>query len=114
MRGYLCDENIPRRLQFSSALPIIDSRQAVGPGKPDDALWQYATEHRLAILTKDADFSDRIAVNTAPPWIIHLRFGNMRRSEFHKMLAQCWPRIEALLPIHKLICVYADRIEAFR
>jgi predicted nuclease of predicted toxin-antitoxin system len=53
-------------------------------------------------------------ISTPPPWIVHLRFGNLRRKDFHALLAKMWPRIEALLPAHKLICVYKDRIEAFR
>ena len=48
-----------------------------------------------------------------PPWIVHLRFGNIRREEFHRFLASVWPQIESFLPAHKLVCVYADRIEAF-
>ena len=34
--------------------------------------------------------------------------------DFHSLLAKMWPQIEALLPTHKLICVYRDRIESFR
>ena len=48
-----------------------------------------------------------------PPWIVHLRFGNRRRNDYHALLAKMWPNIEALLPSHKLICVYHNRIEAF-
>ena len=48
------------------------------------------------------------------PWSVHLRFGNLRRNEYHNLLAKMWPRVEALLPAHKLICVYRDRIESFR
>ena len=65
------------------------------------------------IVTKDADFSDRILVSAPPPWIVHLRFGNMRRREFHQFLASVWPQVESLLPTNKLVCVYGDRIEAF-
>ena len=65
------------------------------------------------IVTKDADFSDRILVSSPPPWIVHLRFGNMRRTEFHRFLSSVWKQVESLLPANKLICVYSDRIEAF-
>jgi predicted nuclease of predicted toxin-antitoxin system len=58
MRGFLFDENLPRRLTFT------------------------------------------------------LRFGNLRRRDFHQLLAKVWPQIEGLLPAHKLICVYHDRIES--
>lgn len=85
-----------------------------GLSPTDSALWNHSRNNSLAIVTKDADFSDRIMISTPPPWIVHLRFGNLRRKDFHALLAKMWPRIEALLPAHKLICVYKDRIEAFR
>jgi len=43
---------------------------------------------------------------------VHLRIGNMRRRDFHEFLAKVWPQVETLLPAHKLVNVYADRIEA--
>ena len=45
---------------------------------------------------------------------MHLRIGNLRRADFHVFLARVWPQIEALLPAHKLVNVYLDRIEAVR
>jgi hypothetical protein len=45
---------------------------------------------------------------------VHLRFGNMRKREFHSFLAQVWPQIEILVIDHKLINIYLDQIEAFR
>ena len=63
------------------------------------------------IVSKDADFSHRMMIAPPPPWVVHLRFGNLRRREFHALLARLWPRIEALLPEHKLVNVYADRVE---
>jgi len=53
-------------------------------------------------------------ISHAPPWVVHLRIGNLRRKNFHALLAKVWPQVEALLPAHKLICVYHDRIESFR
>jgi predicted nuclease of predicted toxin-antitoxin system len=110
LNGFLVDENIPSRLMIAPALPVIHSR-SLGISPSDTALWLYAREHSLAIVTKDADFSNRIMVSDPPPWIVRLRFGNMRRVEFHALLAKMWPHIESLLPTHKLISVYTDRIE---
>lgn len=45
---------------------------------PDAAIWQYAKEHDLIIVSKDADFSDWIMLSDPPPKVIHLRIGNMR------------------------------------
>lgn len=51
-------------------------------------------------------------LSNPPQWIVHLRFGNLRKREFHDLLARLWPQVEALLPKHKLVIVYADLIEA--
>jgi predicted nuclease of predicted toxin-antitoxin system len=79
----------------------------------DELLWNHARENRLAIVSKDADFSDRIMLTQPPPWVVHLRFGNLSRKEFHALLEKVWPQVESLLPSQKLICVYEDRIESF-
>ncbi len=68
----------------------------------------------MAIMTKDADFSDRIVVCAPPPWIVHIRFGNLRAKDFHAALLKVWPQIETLIPANKLVNVYADRVEAVR
>jgi predicted nuclease of predicted toxin-antitoxin system len=112
VNGFLLDENLPMRLTFSPTLPVSYARD-FGGNPSDSELWDLAGMRQWVIVTKDADFSDRILVSVPPPWIVHLRFGNMRRKEFHRFLASVWPQVESLLPAHKLVCVYADRIEAF-
>jgi predicted nuclease of predicted toxin-antitoxin system len=111
MKGWLLDQNLPAQLTFAPALPIV-AATVLGSSPTDSELWDHARENSLAIVTKDADFSGRIILQTPPPWIVHLRFGNLRRRDFHPVLARAWPQIEALLPAHKLVNVYADRVEA--
>ncbi|MBC7783389.1 MAG: DUF5615 family PIN-like protein [Burkholderiales bacterium] len=113
MNGFLLDENLPRNLTFTPSQPVIHSG-SLGISPSDAMLWKHALENRLVIISKDADFSDRIMISEPPPWVIHLRFGNLRRNDFHALLARAWAQIEDLLPTHKLICVYRDRIESFR
>jgi predicted nuclease of predicted toxin-antitoxin system len=113
LNGFLLDENLPRRLTFTPSLPITHS-DALGVRPSDTLVWEHARTHALAIITKDADFSHRIMLSTSPPWIVHLRFGNLRLRDYHALLAKIWPSIEALLPAHKLVCVYSDRLESFR
>ena len=103
-----------RRAQAGFApLPIIHV-EAIGVSPQDGAVWDYAKTEFLAIVSKDTDFSDRILVSQPPPWVAHLRIGNPRRVDFHAFLARVWPQTEALLPAHKLVNVYLDRIEAVR
>jgi predicted nuclease of predicted toxin-antitoxin system len=110
MKGFLFDENLPARLRFSPKPPMA-SVSSVGKNPGDSQIWEFARQRELVIVSKDADFSDRIITQTPPPWVVHLRFGNLRRNEFHVLLARVWPQIETLLETHKLVNVYADRIE---
>ena len=113
MKGFLRDENLPSRLQCSPSLPVIASSQ-VSRHPSDSDLWHHARRHELVIVSKDADFSERIILQSPPPWVVHLRFGNLKRKEFHARLARVWPQIEALLKTHKLVNVYEDRLEGIR
>jgi predicted nuclease of predicted toxin-antitoxin system len=110
MKGFLFDENLPARLRFSPELPIV-SVLSIGRNPSDSQVWEFARERELVIVSKDADFSDRIITRSPPPWVIHLRFGNLRKNEFHALLARMWPQIETLLKSHKLVNVYSDRLE---
>jgi predicted nuclease of predicted toxin-antitoxin system len=114
VKGILLDENVPCRLTFKPLLPTLAASEVCGEVVSDASVWEYAARNDCAILTKDGDFSDRILAGSPPPWVVHLRFGNLRRREFHELLARLWPRIEVLLRDHKLVRVYADRLEAVR
>jgi len=110
MKGFLLDENLPGRLRFSPGLPVVSASE-LGSSPTDTQVWDFARRRELVIVTKDADFSDRIILRTPPPWVVHLRFGNLRRRDFHARLARVWPQVETLLKTHKLVNVYADRVE---
>ena len=111
VKGFLFDENLPRRIAFTPSLPVTHV-ESLGASPDDGAVWRHALAGELVIVSKDADFSARILLAQPPPWEVHLRIGNLRRRDFHAFLARVWPQIEALLPGHKLVNVYADRIEA--
>jgi predicted nuclease of predicted toxin-antitoxin system len=110
MKGYLFDGNVPSRLRFSPKLPIIPLSN-VGRNPSDSQIWEFARKHDLVIVSKDTDFSDRIITNSPPPRVVHLRFGNIRRNEYHALLARRWPQIESLIKTNKLVNVYIDRLE---
>ena len=111
MNGYLLDENMPSRVRFVPSLPLIHST-SLGPSPSDSSIWDFARINRYVIITKDSDFSSRIMLSNPPPWVVRFRIGNLRRTEFHALVAKSWPQIERLLLANKLINVYRDRIEA--
>ena len=110
MKGFLFDENLPVRLTFEPGLPVVSSA-VLGRSPTDTQVWEHARGEELVIVTKDADFSGRIILQSPPPWVVHLRFGNLRRREFHALLARVWPQVRGLLESHKLVNVHADRVE---
>lgn len=111
MTGFLLDENLPAQLRFTPSLPVTHARD-LGASQTDTELWSYATTCDLVIVTKDADFSERMLLQKPPPRVVHLRFGNLRLAAFYAHLAQVWPRVEVLLEAHKLVNIYLDRLEA--
>lgn len=53
----------------------------IGPGDaPDRDLWRYALEHDAAIVTKDEDFANMVAVAREAPAVVWVRVGNTRRA----------------------------------
>jgi len=109
--GFLLDENLPHRFLFTPFLLICHSTD-ISDCPIDAVVWNYALTNRLVIVTKDSDFSNWILLTSPPPWIVHLRIGNLRRKEFRSFLGWIWHQVEALLPEHKLVNVYLNKIEA--
>lgn len=110
MNGFLFDENLPRIISLPTKIPIIHALD-IGSRPTDSELWTHAQKNDLVIVSKDADFSQRIIVSAPPPRVVHLRVGNMRRREFVDWLERVWPQIESLVSEHKLLNVYLDHIE---
>ncbi|NMF58527.1 DUF5615 family PIN-like protein [Pseudanabaena yagii] len=76
MNGFLFDENLPIKIQFTPSLPITHV-SVLGESPSDTKIWQYAKENGLVIVSKDVDFSDRLMLDLVPPKVVHLRIGNM-------------------------------------
>ncbi len=110
MKRYLVDANMPYYFSLwrnEAYEHVID----IDPRMTDSAIWAYAKAYRLTIITKDADFSDRILLNDPPPRVIHIRFGNMKMKEFHATLARLWHDVLSMSEKYKLVIVYKEKIE---
>ena len=110
MKGLLIDENLPLPTALPTSLPVTHSKQ-LGSQPSDTAIWDHALANDLVIVSKDADFVQRINMQGPPPRVVHLRVGNMRRSVFITWLYKQWPGIENASATHKLVNVYSDRME---
>jgi predicted nuclease of predicted toxin-antitoxin system len=65
MKGFLLDENLPSRLKCLPGLPAVPFSKA-GEHPSDTDIWNFALQHELVIVSKDADFSDRIIMQSPP------------------------------------------------
>jgi predicted nuclease of predicted toxin-antitoxin system len=78
----------------------------------DNDIWYYALINDLTIITKDSDFSYRMAQTEPPPRVIHLKLGNMKLKEFNTFIEVNWQKNEDLSVEYKLVRVHLDRFEA--
>lgn len=107
---FLIDANLPYYFSLWHAANFTHVYE-IDSGMSDEAIWEHAKRQDLTIVTKDADFSDRIMLDAPPPRVIHLRIGNMTISELHDFLSRNWARIEELSMSHKLVSVGRERID---
>lgn len=110
MAKFLIDANLPYRFSLwhgPDYVHVFDLNDQWS----DWEIWDYAKTHDMTIVTKDADFYDRIILSKPPPKVIYLQIGNMRIRELFTFLALHWPRIQALNDAHKLVSVRRDEIE---
>ena len=110
MKKYIIDANLPYYFSLwrgEEYQHVID----IDPHMKDSKIWAYAKEHTLTIVTKDADFSDLILLNTPPPRVIHIKLGNMKMKAFHNAIDNIWENVLTMSEEYKLVRVYADKIE---
>jgi predicted nuclease of predicted toxin-antitoxin system len=110
MPNFLIDENLPFKFSLWDGEDFIHQNEIDGI-KSDGEIWEYAKLNDLTIITKDADFSDRIIFSEPPPKVIHIRIGNMRINEMYQFFEENWDRILKHSKMYKLTNVYKDRIE---
>lgn len=107
----LIDVNLPKKIKIWSGKKFIHVFD-LNDEWPDSKIWEYAKTNHLTIVTKDADFSDRIIVSEPPPKVVHMKIGNMRMREFHDFVSKYWKEIATASQDHKLINVYRNKIIA--
>ena len=85
----LFDENLSPRLVagLSDVFPESVHVRDVGLSRATDAaIWRYARDHKLAIVSKDSDFHQVSFVRGAPPKVIWIRRGNCTTADVETLL----------------------------
>ena len=110
MKKYLIDVNLPYHFKHWYGDKYIHQRE-IDSRMSDKDIWSYAVENNLTIVTKDADFADRIINQSPPPRIIHFKVGNMKLKSFYDFVSKYWNSITNLSKHNKLVNVYRDRLD---
>ncbi len=110
---FLVDVNLPKNFSFFKSDEFIHVFD-INPRMSDKAIWEYAREKNLTILTKDADFYHRALFDETGPVVIYFKLGNKTLSELHAYFTSFWLLILSKLPDARFITAYSDRIEIIR
>jgi len=110
---YLIDVNLPTMFSLWNSPQFVHVRD-IDDEWDDSRIWDHARENNLTIITKDADFSNRILFAEPPPSVIHLRFGNLRFREFFQVMSAQWDDIISMSAKCKLVNVFTDSIQGVR
>lgn len=96
----LLDQNLSHKLiqQLSDVYPGAVHVRDVGLESADDeAVWEYAKQNGLVILSKDADFRQRSFLYGHPPKAVWVRVGNCSTQDIESFLRASAPRLSAFL-----------------
>jgi predicted nuclease of predicted toxin-antitoxin system len=94
----LFDENLSPKLSQRLIDLFPDSLHVRDVGMKatiDPIVWDYAKEHDLMIVSKDADMHDLSLVRGNPPKVIWLRLGNCSTSQVEGLLRRDFNAIES-------------------
>jgi len=87
----LFDQNLSPRLipQLADIFPECIHVSALGMEQAlDKAIWEYARQEKLLIVTKDADFGEFSSIWGYPPKVIWIQRGNCSTREIELLLRQ--------------------------
>lgn len=110
MIKYLIDVNLPYYFKLWNTDEYVHQID-LNPEASDKEIWDFAKREKLTIVTKDSDFSNRILISNPPPNVIHIKFGNMKMSEFHLFLNEIWEEAVKMSKEYKLVNIFKGGIE---
>lgn len=95
------DQNLSPRLvaQVADLAPDSEHIRTFSLDTADDAVvWAYARGQGFdAVVTKDTDFNNIVALLGPPPKVIRIAFGNCTTAQVESTLRAYWPYIEAFI-----------------
>ncbi|EKB51084.1 DUF5615 family PIN-like protein [Cecembia lonarensis] len=113
MARFLIDVNLPYYFSLWNNSEYIHQLD-IDDTWTDAQIWEYAKKKKLTIISKDADFYNKILMTNPPPKVIHIKIGNLKIRDFHELISKNWSEVLELNKDNKLVLVYSDRIEGVK
>ena len=110
MALFLLDVNLPYKVPTWKGRDFVHVLD-INPKMSDNNIWEYALKNNLTIISKDADFSNRIMFSQPPPKVIHLKVGNMKLADFITFIDFVWIDTCLLNQTHKLVNVIKEPLK---
>jgi predicted nuclease of predicted toxin-antitoxin system len=96
----LFDQNLSSKLctRIADLFPGAMHLGELGMDRSSDtAIWEYARDNDLVIVSKDSDFNDLAILRGAPPKVVWLQVGNCSTSEVETLLRSHSAPIQAFM-----------------
>ena len=104
---FLIDVNLPQYFNFFHS-PEFKHILEIDGKMSDEAIWSYAKEHQLIILSRDSDFYFKCLKDPSVK-VIHFALGNIRLKELHAFFRDYWNQV--LTHIEEAILIQVTREE---
>jgi predicted nuclease of predicted toxin-antitoxin system len=98
---FLVDNQLPTALARSLAARGIECEHVLDVGlaqATDTAIWLYAEQRRLVVISKDEDFL-HLAERSGSVQLVWVRLGNCRKAELLAAVEKVWPRVVERLEV---------------
>jgi predicted nuclease of predicted toxin-antitoxin system len=108
----LFDENLSPRLVDSLSDLYPDSlhvHECGLGGAKDEAIWEYAKNHSLTIVSKDSDFEERSLFLGAPPKFVWIHTRNCTTLQVEKLLRAAFTTVKRFIDEGNEGCVVLGR-----
>lgn len=113
MPQFLIDANLPFKISCWKSDRFLHVLK-INPLWDDNEIWQYALIHKLTIVSKDKDFSVKQFIEGSPPKLVHIKFGNLKLSDFINRVEHVWNDVEKLLENHSVVNIYLSKLESIK
>jgi predicted nuclease of predicted toxin-antitoxin system len=84
-----------------------------GEAYPDKAIWDYALENNLVILTRDSDYFHWIIQSKTAPKVVYFKLQQQGRKDLEIYFSLHWRQICELIELHNMVIATVDTLEVF-